>query len=100
MRMSSSSWLQSGGSESTTAWKSSASAMARGTLAREGLGQQEQVERDDQRGHDAGGERGRTSVAEAAHDVLAPGQQHQRHQRERDAERQHDLADHERVAGV
>src|SRR3954452_10170335 len=97
--------VQSAGSESSSSWKSSAStptSVYAGSWfsAEEDLLEQEQVERDDQGGQDAG-ERGEPGgVGHRPHHLALAGDQQQRDQCERDPEREHDLAGHQGVRRV
>src|SRR3954471_7749688 len=98
IRSSSSRSVQSSLRESTMAWKSSASTDRK--LPEERAVQQEQVQRDDEPGHEGGEDRRRAPVDQPVHDVAPAGEQDERHERERNPEAQHDLRDHQRARRV
>src|SRR4051812_29189607 len=100
MRRSNSRSVQSSDSESTISWNVSASGIARRKLPEDRAVEQEDVERDDQRGYDRRQRGRRATVDQVAHDVAPAGQQDERHERERDAEAQNDLRQHERAGGL
>src|SRR5690349_3176062 len=98
MRRSNWRWVQSGGSESTIAWKSSASGTT--DRLRQRLENQEDVEGDDQPGDERGDDRRDAQVDEVAHHLAVARQLDERHECERDPEREHDLREHERACRV
>src|SRR5437867_2598988 len=119
IRRSTTTSVQSSGSESMIDWKSPASAIAQQRLlaeqgrpgrgggeaehaagSEEELPEQEHVEGDYEACEEPGEGREPARVNEAAHDAAPAGEEDQRHQRERDPEREDDLADDQRVGRV